>query len=61
MIGGDDCEAVSAKNKWQGKPKARRKPAPLPLSPTDPVWLDLCSKPGLRCGKPATNRMGTVD
>jgi hypothetical protein len=43
---------------WQGKPKYSEKACPSPtLSTTNPTWPDPGSNPGLRDGKPATNRL----
>jgi hypothetical protein len=43
---------------WQGKPKYSEKTCPsATLSTTNNTWPDLDSNPGLRGGKPATNRL----
>jgi hypothetical protein len=43
---------------WRGKPKYSEKTCPsATLSTTNLTWPDLGSNPGLRGGKPATNRM----
>jgi hypothetical protein len=42
----------------RGKPKTRRKTCPsATLSTTNPTWTDPGSNPGLRSGRPATNRL----
>jgi hypothetical protein len=42
----------------RGKPTTRRKTCPsATLSTTNPTWTDPGSKPGLRSGRPATNRL----
>jgi hypothetical protein len=43
---------------WQGTQKYREKTCPSPtLYITNPTWLDPCSNPDRRGGKPATNRL----
>jgi hypothetical protein len=42
----------------KGNRSTRRKPAPsAAFSTTNPTWLDPGSKPGRRCGMPATNHL----
>jgi hypothetical protein len=53
MIDGDECGAITGRGNWS----TRRKPVPVPLSTTDPTWLDLGSNPGRRGGKQANNRL----
>jgi hypothetical protein len=63
MIGGDNCEAVSGMNEWQGKPKYLDKTCPIAsLSTTDSTLIDPGSNPGRRGRKLATNCLsyGTV-
>jgi hypothetical protein len=46
---------------WQGKPKYSEKTfTSATLSTTNPTWPDLASNPGLRGGKPATNRLSYI-
>jgi hypothetical protein len=48
---------------WQGKTEELiEKLVPSHLSTTNPTWTDMGANPGLRCEKPATNRLscGTV-
>jgi hypothetical protein len=42
----------------RGKPTTRRKTCPsATLSTTNPTWTDPVSNPGLRSGRPASNRL----
>jgi hypothetical protein len=42
----------------RGKPTTRRKTCPSAiLSTTNPTWIDAGSNPGVRSGRPATNRL----
>jgi hypothetical protein len=46
---------------WQGKPKWSEKTwTNTTLSISIPTWPDLWSNPGLRDGKPATNRLNAI-
>jgi hypothetical protein len=57
-IDGDDCEAISGMNEWQGKPTYSEETCPIAaLSITDPTWPDTCLNSGRRGGKPAINRL----
>jgi hypothetical protein len=43
---------------WQGIPKYSEETCPsVTLSTTNPTWYGLVPNSGLRCGKPATNRL----
>jgi hypothetical protein len=54
----DDCGAVGRMRIGRGNRSSRRKPVPSATSSTtSPTSLDLGSNPGLRGGKPATNRL----
>jgi hypothetical protein len=49
-----ECGAVGGMS-GKGKPSTRRQHAAVPLSNTDPAWLDPGSNPGRRVGKPTNN------
>jgi hypothetical protein len=54
----DDCGEFGGMRIDRGNRSTRRKPAPsATLSTTNPIWPDSGSNPGLRGGKPATNRL----
>jgi hypothetical protein len=56
MIDDGDCGAVGGVKVGRGNRSTRRKPAPMPLHPRQ-IPHDPGSKPGLRGGKPETNRL----
>jgi hypothetical protein len=56
MIDDDDYVAVGGMRIGRGNRSTRRKPAPVPLYPPQ-IPHDLGSNPGLRGGKPASNRL----
>jgi hypothetical protein len=56
MIYDDECGAVGGMIIGRGNRRTLRKPAPVPLCPSQ-IPLDLGSNPGRRGGKPATNRL----
>ena len=56
------CNRCKKEHQWneidRGKPTTRRKTRPsATLSTTNPTWTDPGSNPGLRSGRPATNRL----
>jgi hypothetical protein len=58
MIDEDDCGAIGGMKIGRGNRSTRRKPAPAPLCPPQiPHDQTRARNPGLRGGKPATNRL----
>jgi hypothetical protein len=51
-----ECGVVGGMRIDRGNRSTRRKPAPVPLCPSQ-IPYDLGSNPGRRGGKPATNRL----
>jgi hypothetical protein len=58
MIGEGDCGEIGGMKIGRGNRNTRRKTCPsTTLFTINPTWLDPGLNPGLRCGKPATNRL----
>jgi hypothetical protein len=53
----EDGELFGGMKIGRGNRSTQRKPAPTPLSTTNPTWPDPGLNPGRRGGKPATNRL----